>query len=280
VDQLDFRTHGRLWHADLTAPVDLAITLDFAGPQPGFFAGKPASAEPLRVGSFTGSVAQGASCNCSVYSLAPHCHGTHTECVGHVTTDGMSVAAVTPVAPCLALVVSVLPVTLGNAAAHCPPVSAAADLCITRELLTAASARWAAEPWSALVVRTLPNTPDKRHRWYGGGPCPAAYFLRDAMEWIVAREVTSLVVDLPSLDRADDGGHLTAHRTYWGLPAGGTSVRQAHRARALVTELAFIPPAAADGLYLLDLQVPAFAADAAPSRPVLYPLTEHKGALE
>jgi hypothetical protein len=25
-------------------------------------------------------------------------------------------------------------------------------------------------------------------------------------------------------------------------------------------------------LYLLDLQVPAFAADAAPSRPVLYPL--------
>ncbi len=28
------------------------------------------------------------------------------------------------------------------------------------------------------------------------------------------------------------------------------------------------------GLYLLDLQVPAFGTDAAPSRPVLYPVTE------
>ena len=29
--------------------------------------------------------------------------------------------------------------------------------------------------------------------------------------------------DLPSLDRADDGGHLAAHRVYWGLPAGSQS---------------------------------------------------------
>jgi hypothetical protein len=39
-----------------------------------------------------------------------------------------------------------------------------------------------------------------------------------------------------------------------------------------LTELAYVPESAPDGLYLLDLQVPAFAADAAPSRPVLYPL--------
>jgi betaine-aldehyde dehydrogenase len=43
---------------------------------------------------------------------------------------------------------------------------------------------------------------------------------------------------------------------------------------ALVTELAYVPDAARDGFYLLDLQVPAFAADAAPSRPVIYPVTE------
>ena len=41
-----------------------------------------------------------------------------------------------------------------------------------------------------------------------------------------------------------------------------------------MTELAYVPDSAADGLYLLDLHVPAFAADAAPSRPVLYPLAE------
>jgi hypothetical protein len=94
------------------------------------------------------------------------------------------------------------------------------------------------------------------------------------MRWIVARDVVSLVVDLPSLDRAADGGALAAHRLFWGLPAGATDARQATRARALVTELALVPDAAADGLYLLDLQVPAFAADAAPSRPVLFPVAE------
>jgi hypothetical protein len=35
-----------------------------------------------------------------------------------------------------------------------------------------------------------------------------------------------------------------------------------------------MPDECADGLYLLDLQVPAFATDAAPSRPVLYPIRE------
>jgi len=35
-----------------------------------------------------------------------------------------------------------------------------------------------------------------------------------------------------------------------------------------------VPEAARDGLYLLDLQVPAFGADAAPSRPVIYPVKE------
>jgi hypothetical protein len=36
--------------------------------------------------------------------------------------------------------------------------------------------------------------------------------------------------------------------------------------------LANIPRSIADGQYLLNLQVAAFAADAAPSRPVLYPV--------
>jgi kynurenine formamidase len=94
------------------------------------------------------------------------------------------------------------------------------------------------------------------------------------MKWIVERGVTSLVVDVPSLDRAEDGGALAAHRIYWGLPPGGCDPRLAERGRALVTELAYIPPSVPDGLHLLDLHLPAFGADAAPSRPVLYPVHE------
>jgi len=270
---LEFTTFGRRWQAEASAPVDLAITLQFPGPQPRFFADTPASAAPLRAGNFTGTVASGASCNCSVYTLSPHCHGTHTECVGHVTDNAPALAGLTPAPPALAVLVSVRPEPLGEAAAGPAGPRDAADPVITRALLATAAARWIRDPWTALVVRTLPNDPGKRHLLYEG-PCPAPYFTADAMHWIVERGVTSLVVDLPSLDRADDGGSLTAHRLYWGLPPNVLDAHQAQRGRALVTELAYVPDTSPDGLYLLDLQVPAFATDAAPSRPVLYPVRE------
>jgi kynurenine formamidase len=275
---LEFTAGGRRWRADVTAPADLAIVLEFNGAQPSFFVATPASSEPLRIGGFTGSVANGASCNCAVHSLAPHCHGTHTECIGHVTRSPITVASLTPVAPCVALVVSVRPEPLGAAAAALPGGHAAADdLVIRRVALENAASAWLDTPCTAVVIRTLPNGTDKRHRAYSGSPSPAPYFLPEAMRWLVERGVNSLVVDLPSLDRADDGGRLAAHREYWGLPPGSDDAAQATRGQALVTELAYVPDSVADGLYLLDLQVPAFGADAAPSRPVLYPLLSIPG---
>lgn len=271
--ELEFTTRGRSWQVDLSSPVDLAIPLQFPGPQPRFFADEPAVVEPLRAGSYTGEVASGASCNCGVYTLAPHCHGTHTECVGHLTDDATQVSDLTPVAPALALLVTVSPEPLDAAADESTGRHEESDLVLSRASLAAAAERWMGDPWTALVVRTLPNDPAKRGRTYAGD-CPAPYFTPDAMGWIVAREVESLVVDLPSLDRADDGGTLAAHRVFWGLPPGARNARQAQRGRALVTELAYVPESAPDGLYLLELHVPAFGADAAPSRPVLYPVTE------
>lgn len=271
--KIEFTTDGRRWRADLAAPVDLAIPLQFAGAQPSFFAAEPARAAPLRAGGFTGDVRLGASCNCGVYTLAPHCHGTHTECAAHVTMGGEHIAALTPVSPSLTVLLSVRPVALGSASDADAVHASASDPVITRELLAAAAAPWLADPWVALVIRTLPNDPSKLQRVYAG-PCPAPYFLPDAMEWIVERGVSSLVVDLPSLDRAEDGGALAAHRIYWGLPFDERDPQLAARGRALVTELAYVPPAVPDGLYMLDLHVPAFGADAAPSRPVLYPIEE------
>lgn len=279
MNDLEFSAGGCRWRADLERPADLAIALEFDGPQPRFFVETPAGSKPLRIGGFTGSVAAGASCNCAVHTLAPHCHGTHTECVGHVTATKVTIASLTPVAPCLALVVSVRPVRL-DARAHAVAggCADADDAVIDRDALATAAARWSGLPFRALVVRTLPNEPTKRSRYYGGSPSPAPYFLPDAMQWLVERDVASLVVDLPSLDRADDDGRLAAHRAYWGLPDGSSDARLARRGHALVTELAFVPDAVADGPWLLDLQVPAFGADAAPSRPVLYPVQRLAGA--
>ena len=271
--EFEFTTHGRRWRADLASPADLAIPLRFDGPQPSFFATEPARAAPLRSGGFTGDVRLGGSCNCGVYSLAPHCHGTHTECVAHVTAGGEHVAALTPVPPSLAVLLTVQPIQLEEIKLADVGGRALSDHVITREMLFAATARWLADPWTALVIRTLPNDSSKLRRVYAG-PCPAPYFTADAMDWIVERGVTSLVVDLPSLDRADDGGALAAHRIYWGLPAAMHDPQLAVRGRALVTELAYVPDTVPDGLHLLELHVPAFGADAAPSRPVLYPVQE------
>jgi kynurenine formamidase len=280
LNRLEFTAGDRRWQAQLGEPVDLAIPLRFdGGPQPSFFVDGPASSQPLQVGGFTGSVANGASCNCAVQTLAPHCHGTHTECVGHVTRSPVTIASLTPVAPCLAVVLSVHPSPLGDPALAASPAHAAAtDLVIRRQALAAAAHSWLHFPFTAVVIRTLPNDASKLARAYSGSPSPAPYFLPDAMQWLVERNVTSLVVDLPSLDRADDGGLLAAHRVYWGLPTGCVDATQAQRGQALVTELAFVPDSTADGLYLLDLQVPAFGTDAAPSRPVLYPLRYHDGS--
>lgn len=45
-----------------------------------------------------------------------------------------------------------------------------------------------------------------------------SYFSQDAMCYINALEVKHLLVDLPSVDRENDGGRLAAHRIFWNLP--------------------------------------------------------------
>jgi kynurenine formamidase len=258
MDWIEISVDGRRWRST-TAGVDLAIPLDFRGAQPRFFAAGPAAAAPLEVGGFNGDVRNGASCNCSVHTLAPHCHGTHTECVGHLTDDGHSLAdhGAEPVR--LALLLTLPPDTRD----------------ISQTVLASAAERWEGLPWTALIIRTMPNAPDKRYRHYAGA-APPPWFLPEGIAWIVSRGVVSLVVDLPSLDRGDDT-NLAAHRAYWGLEAGRRRAAEATRASALVTELAYVPDRVLDGLYLLELQVAPFASDAAPSRPVIRAATEVRG---
>ena len=243
---------GRRWRVGAQG-ADISIPLEFDAPQPTFFGAPRAASEVVAGGSFIGDVQRGGSCNCSAYTLTPHCNGTHTECVGHVTAERLSVRDLSGEHFSAALLVSIEPGSV-----------------ITHAALVAAIAPHDLSHYRALVLRTLPNTLDKLQRNYDRAP--AAYFAAEAMRWIVSNGITALVVDLPSLDRGDDP-ELTAHRIFWGLPPGATAAAQAARPNATVTELAFIDDSIADGRYLLNLQVAPFVADAAPSRPILLPLT-------
>lgn len=251
---------------------DLSIALAFDEPQPTFFGAAPASARPLTAGSFVGDVRRGSSCNCATHTLTPHCNGTHTECIGHVTEERISVRDAASEHLSAALLVSITPVAADQTREVSDPPPQAGDQLITRASLQAAIGSRDLSHYRALVVRTLPNDPSKRHRNYDqAGTLP--YFSADAMRWIVQHDVRTLVVDLPSIDRANDQGRLTTHRIFWGLAPGATSSVGATRPHATVTELAYIDASIPDGPYLLNLQVAPFVADAAPSRPVLLPLS-------
>ena len=275
---------GRELRLDLTRPVSIAIPLDFSTDQPRHFGAPAASSRPFAVPGFSGSVTQGASCNCHTLTLIPHCNGTHTECVGHLTREPLDAHRVVPLGLVPALLISTEPSNARASGESTEPVPKPTDLLITRQSLekswAAATATTAAAPMPttaaaplqprALVIRTLPNPVTKQHQDYTSQTPP--YLSRAAAEFLVERGIEHLVVDMPSIDRAHDEGRLTAHRIFFGLPSGDTTLAHATRAHATVTELAYIPEAVTDGPYFLQLQVPALGGDAVPSRPLLYPI--------
>ena len=194
-----FEALGRSYEADVGKPLSLAIPLDFAGPQPSCFDAPRASAQPLRAGGFVGDTRAGGSCNCEVVTFAPHCNGTHTECVGHVTDDRVAVSERVPGGLVLARLVTVAPEAASVSTESSDPHPSPDDRLVTAAALAAACARAGAPLPSALVVRTTSEDPHRAYR----GPAPAPFLTREAAAWLVARAIDTLVLDLPSADRAD-----------------------------------------------------------------------------
>jgi kynurenine formamidase len=255
-----FEWAGRRMSADLSRPESIAIPLDFDGPQAACFDAPPASARPLHAGL---------GCNCEMLTLTPHCNGTHTECVGHLTEDKVAVSERVPGGLVFALLVTLEPAAAAATPEDSDPLPAPGDLLVTAAALDAAFRSHGAAAPRAMILRTTQESRRGPHHHYLG-PAPAPYLSRQAAAWLVDHGIDHVVLDLPSADRAEDGGLLTAHRIFFGLPAGSRRARDASRPQASITELAWIAPALPDGPYLLDLQMPAFLSDAAPSRPLLY----------
>lgn len=244
-------------------PLSLARLLRFGADAPAWFGAAAPSATPLVAGGFTGDVRAGGSCNCVVTTFAAHCHGTHTECVAHLTREPLDVCEVAPLGTVPAVLLSVVP----EAAAHCgedsDPPPRRGDRLVTRRAIERAwpaAGAGTAAPRAAILRTGAADTP--------GAP---PYLSRQAAGLLVERGIEHLVVELPSIDRLDDDGQLCAHRIFFGLPRGGVRLADATRAHCTVTELAQVPEAAADGACLLQLALPAIAGDAVPSRPLLWP---------
>lgn len=248
---------------DFNAATALARELDFNGAQPTFFGAPRASSAPLAIGDFTGDITRGASCNCHRIELVPHCNGTHTESLAHLTDATTPVHRLLPLAPLPALLLTVRLQKAADSGEGSDPAPEPPDLLVTAEAMHRA---WPpALPFAprALLLRTLGPRGDDDN---------PPYLSREAATFIVAQGVEHLVVDLPSVDRSRDQGRLTAHRLFFGLPPGSQRAGEASRSHCTITELALFPDALADGPCGLAIQVPAFSGDAVPSRPIHYRL--------
>ncbi len=121
----------------------------------------------------------------------------------------------------------------------------------------------------AVIIRTLPNAADKTIRTYTQTNPP--YLTPQAMKFLREELKTQhILVDLPSVDREDDGG-VPSHCAFWGINKL-VSLNLPQIPYSTITELCYVPDNIVDGIYLLNLQVASFDLDAAPARPVIYPL--------
>lgn len=133
------------------------------------------------------------------------------------------------------------------------------DLVILKEQLAGACPETA----DAVIIRTLPQDPSRRHRDYSRTNPP--YLHHEAAAWLREKGVRHLLIDTPSVDREEDGGELLAHRAFWNYPIQP-------RLDATITELVYADEEVPDGLHFMNLQVAPFDNDAAPSRPLLFTL--------
>src|SRR5438067_12475072 len=88
---LTLQNNDQTFQFDIDAPIDISIPLNFNGPQPNAYGARPATSKPCEAGDLVGDTRLGGSVNFEQYTFIPHCNGTHTECVGHITNERISV---------------------------------------------------------------------------------------------------------------------------------------------------------------------------------------------
>jgi len=237
---------------DLSKPIDISIPLSNTDQNPiAWYIEKP-SIEPVKFGDWIGKVSEGSSTNFNNIFFNPHGHGTHTECLGHITREFYSINQCLQQFFFSAELISIEPKQINE------------DLVITKAQIESALNGRITE---AIIIRTLPNVEAKKHKNYSHTNPP--YLEEAAATFIRERGIKHLLIDLPSVDREEDEGKLLAHKAFWNVKDVNTLNTDA-RLDCTITEMIFVNDEVKDGSYILNLQIASFENDASPSKPVLY----------
>ena len=79
--------NSKEYKIDLSKPLDISIPLRGNESNVSAWNLDPPKIEPHKEVGFIGKVSEGASVNFNDISFNPHAHGTHTECLGHITEE-------------------------------------------------------------------------------------------------------------------------------------------------------------------------------------------------
>ncbi len=239
------------YKADLSDPLDISIPLQEGENGVNCFYAPMIETSPVIAGDFIGSTRQGGLVNFLNVRINPHGNGTHTECVGHIAKAPYSINKSLLNYHFMAKVVSLYPTKLDDG-----------DRVILKSQIEEVLNK---NEVNTIVIRTLPNHDDKLRRNYSGGNPPFVH--HEAIKYMVDCGIEHLLIDLPSVDREEDGGKLLAHKAFWQYP---DKVRK----NATISELIYVKNEIKDGFYLLNLQIASFEIDVSPSKPVLYRLNQ------
>lgn len=236
---------------NLNEPIDISIPLKSGVDNPNAWYTKPPKIEAQQSDDWVGAVAEGGAVNFNKISFNPHAHGTHTECVGHITTKKNSIQDCLKTYFFMAELISIAPKKVSG------------DLQITIDQLQEYEEELLEV--DALIIRTIPNTDIKKTQQYNNTNW--AYLTEESAKYLVKIGIKHLLIDLPSIDREKDDGKLLAHKAFWQYP-------EKTRYDATVTEMVYAPTQIIDGTYLLNIQIAPFVNDASPSKPILYKIED------
>ncbi len=242
---------------DLSKPIDISIPLSNTDKNPiAWYIEKP-EIEPVKLGDWIGKVSEGSSTNFNNIFFNPHGHGTHTECLGHITREFYSINQCLKQFFFTAELISITPEKING------------DWVITKNQIENSFRKKSTdvETSSALIIRTVPNLESKKHKNYSKTNPP--YLSAEAAIFIREIGIQHLLIDLPSVDREEDEGKLLAHKAFWNVK-DVNNLNEDARLNCTITEMIFVENEILDGSYILNLQIASFENDASPSKPILY----------
>lgn len=241
------------YQIDFSNPIDISIPLVNSDANPiAWYLEKP-DISPVIMGDWIGKVSEGSSTNFNNINFNPHGHGTHTECLGHITNDFYCINDTLRDFFFLAQLVTILPEEQENG-----------DYVITEEQIRAV---WIENNQKAFIIRSLPNNIEKRHCKYSNTNPP--YLSHQAANFLREKGIEHLLIDLPSVDKEKDGGKLLAHKAFWNVK-DVQNLNVDAMLSSTITEFIYVPNEVSDGFYFLNIQIASFVNDASPSKPILY----------